>query len=218
MMLAKLDEGMAPSRLWAELRGRLEGLAAYRLIRESYAGKVARRSGVAYLNHVHEGVYVLVRTTGWRERVVGAYCVHPIFQSDRWLAQVLEGGIDVSGLRREEVVLAMEYRRVANAYVSTMRPRGVEGIALSPVEEVNAMLVADKVQNKKDFMRHVYKRVGRGSYERASERYVAYFDSWLERLGVSAEMYRVLERELRCIERASASEACLRPPVASDGE
>jgi hypothetical protein len=196
MKLAPLDEGMTPSRVWADLRGRLEGLAAYRLIGGSYARKVARRSGVPYLNHVHEGVYVLVRMLGWRERVVGAYCVHPIFQSDRSMSRVLDGGIDASGLAVEEVVLAMEYRRVANAYVSTMRPKGVEEIELSPLAEVNAMLVADKVQNKKDFMGHMFKREGRKSYERASERYVAYFDSWLERLGVSAEVYGALEREL----------------------
>jgi hypothetical protein len=174
----------------------LEGLAAYRLIRASYAGKVARRSGVPYLNHVHEGVYVLVRTLGWRDRVVAAYCVHPIFQSDRSMSRVLDGGVDASGLAVEEVVLAMEYRRVANAYVSTMRPRAVGEIELSPLAEVNAMLVADKVQNKKDFMGHMFKRVGRTSYARASERYVAYFNSWLGRLGVSAEVYGVLAEEL----------------------
>ena len=199
MRLAELDKGVTPLGLWAESLARLEGLAAYRLICASYAGKVARRSGVPYLNHVQEGVYMLVRTLGWRERVVAAYCVHPIFQSDRSMSRVLDGGIDARGLAVEEVVLAMEYRRVANAYVSTMRPKAVDEIELSPLAEVNAMLVADKVQNKKDFMGHMFKRVGRASYARASDRYVGYFESWLERLGVSAEVYGVLEAELKWV-------------------
>ena len=185
-----------PVETWRGLQDRLGGAPFYRLIRETYRDKVAKRSGLPYINHVHEGVFVYARLYGWEERPVAAYCVHPLFQSDRSLNKVMRGEIDISPLDHKVVVLAMEYRRVANAYVSTMGVRAPDAIELSPLDEVNRMLVADKVQNKKDFMAHLFDRAGRPSYRRASQRYVDYFDSWLARLGVSPEVYEQLAKEL----------------------
>ncbi len=52
------------------------------------------------------------------------------------------------------IALSMEYRSVANRYLSRMELRTPDTIELSPVAEVNKMLIADKVQNRKDFERY----------------------------------------------------------------
>ncbi len=90
----------------------------------------------------------------------------------------------------------MEYRRVANSYLSTKTVRKPTDIELSPIESVNQMLVADKVQNRKDFVAKLYKSENRDSYDRASERYIEYFDSWLAALNVTPADYEALASEL----------------------
>lgn len=196
MKVGLRETSLSPAETWQQVQSRLDGAPYYRLIRESYRGKVARRSGLPYINHIHEGVFVYVRLFGWAEHPVAAYCVHPVFQSDRSLQKAMRGEVDIGVLDREVVVLAMEYRRVANAYVSTMRVRPPDAISLSPLDGVNRMLVADKVQNKKDFMAHLFDRLDRPSYRRASRRYADYFDGWLSRLGVPPAVYDSLVREL----------------------
>lgn len=172
-----------------EIRERLAPRSAYSLISAVYEGRIARRSGVPYLNHIEEGVYIFVRQNGWQDDPVDAFCVHPIFQDDELLSQVAAGDIDIFGLSSRVVFLAMEYRRVANSYRSTDAIRTPSEIELSPIEVVNQLLVADKVQNKKDFVAKIYKNEDSKSQHHASERYIRYFDSWLEALGVSAEEY-----------------------------
>jgi hypothetical protein len=88
----------------------------------------------------------------------------------------------------EVVMLAFEYRNIANATLSTRSIESAADIPLSPLPEVNAMLVADKVQNRKDFITH-----HRGRHPR-SETLDRYFTLWLERLEISDEQYRELER------------------------
>jgi len=51
------------------------------------------------------------------------------------------------------------------------------------------MLAADKIQNEKDFMKYLYLKHERPSYRRTSEHGLAYFNSWLDRLGISDEAY-----------------------------
>ncbi|MEM1180098.1 MAG: hypothetical protein AAGM22_17280 [Acidobacteriota bacterium] len=198
-LLPRLDPGQeSPEAVRALVDRELVQSEAFLLIQEVYRGRVARRTGVSYLQHIEDGVYVLVRLFGWRPRVVDAYCVHPIFQSDKHLARALAGELAIDVLSTDVVALAMEYRRVANAYISTMKPRRGAAIKLSPLAEVNAMLAADKVQNKKDFMAHLYFGAD-GGPKPSSLRYLEYFDSWLERLGLSAASYDRLVNELAAV-------------------
>jgi hypothetical protein len=85
----------------------------------------------------------------------------------------------------------MEYRNVANAYLSKRRLTKTMSLGaqvrLSPLKEVNDMLIADKVQNFKDFKIHHSK-----THPRAAE-LNGYFTNWLLRLGVIRDYDRLVE-------------------------
>ncbi len=147
----------------------------YALIARKYKGKVARRSGVPYLNHIREGALILHLLFPGDEETIEAYCLHPLFQSDRALAQLLaEGQAELMSLSPRVIVLAMEYRRVANAYSITHKVRRAEDTELGPLEAVRRMLIADKIQNKKDFLKHINGKYQRSSYARTCERSLRY--------------------------------------------
>ena len=124
----------------------------YRAIAAWYGERVARRSGVRLMAHIDEGLAVLAQI-GASIAAMRAFCLHPLVQADSDLA--------VHGKRIEEltddvavVMLAFEYRNIANATLSTRTIESAADIPLSPLADVNAMLVADKVQNRKDFIAH----------------------------------------------------------------
>ena len=91
-------------------------------------------------------------------------------------------------LSKEALFLALEYRNIANATLSNREITCAGDIKLSPLPEVNLMLVADKVQNYKDFLLY-----HKGTHER-SEQLDRYFQLWLERLGVSPQKFKKLQR------------------------
>lgn len=165
----------------------------YWRIERFYHEKYAKRSGVAYMNHINEGLVVL-DMIGARDYTMKAFCLHPCFQDDQPLVQHFQmmkrGGVIHDAL---PFILAMEYRRTANAYLSkhTM-PEG--GIKLSPLPEVNQMLIADKVQNCKDFMKYHL------NTHPKSERLFKYFKEWLEALGVTTQAYKSFVAEMEKVE------------------
>jgi hypothetical protein len=82
------------------------------------------------------------------------------------------------------MMLAMEYRSVANEFLSDKIPSHQgQDIRLSPLYEVNDMLVADKVQNYKDFITY-----HRGTHARSEELDI-YFRKWLHALDISNQTY-----------------------------
>ena len=81
------------------------------------------------------------------------------------------------------LVLAMEYRNIANAHLSRREVSSIEEIALSPLPEVADMLRADKVQNYKDFLLH-----HGDSHPRAAALH-RYVQQWLARLGVEHDRF-----------------------------
>ena len=58
------------------------------------------------------------------------------------------------------------------------------------MQEVNTMLIADKIQNRKDFELYHEK-----THERSIE-LKEYFSNWLERLGVTEDVYQDMKARL----------------------
>lgn len=83
-----------------------------------------------------------------------AFCLHPRLLADEDLRRSDEEGVSTLSDDSAVLVLALEYRNIANATLSPRLFAGADDIPLSPVEEVNDMLRADKVQNWKDFVLH----------------------------------------------------------------
>ena len=164
----------------------------YRLVKEFYGDRRAARSQVLLMDHIHQGIEILQRL-GANPTTIEAYVVHPIFQADPELAAHVEL---CRGLDPMVVLLAMEYRNIANHFLSPKvrmnkwGPEAVEEIKLSPLSSVNEMLVADKVQNRKDFL-----AFHEGIHERTLE-LDYYFKYWLEALQITEEMYEELVKGL----------------------
>ena len=74
------------------------------------------------------------------------------------------------------LLLMTEYRNIANAHLS-YHPNGQDTFVLSPLKDVNDMLIADKIQNRKDF--ELYHSQ---SHPRASK-LQQYFIEWCCKLG-----------------------------------
>ena len=153
----------------------------YRAIAAHYGAGRARRSGVPLMRHIDEGLAVL-GGLGASGPTMRAFCLHPLVQEDAALAAAFPR---IGELTPEPSILALalEYRNIANATLSTRAIAGPEDIPLSPLADVNLMLVADKIQNRKDFLRH-----HRATHPRAAP-LDRYFRIWLERLGVSEETF-----------------------------
>lgn len=163
-------------------------------IEEFYGNRTAKRSGVPLINHINEGTSIL-KALDADPAAILAYRLHPIYQNDEDLYNNYQ-----SLLNRPQLVVlyTMEYRNIANASLSDIvysnnyrdwcplelrRP-----IKISPLDEVNKMLIADKVQNWKDF-----KLYHLGKHERSDE-LDFYFRSWFRALGISINEVLYLEK------------------------
>lgn len=164
-------------------------------IEEFYGNRTAKRSGVPLINHINEGTRIL-EAIGAHPTAIEAYRLHPIYQNDSDLEDNYR-----SLLNRPQLVVLyiMEYRNIANASLSNIvrKTYWVDNdptlslerpIKISPLEQVNDMLIADKVQNWKDF-----KQFHKGKHER-SEELDLYFRSWFKALGISEGDALYLER------------------------
>lgn len=143
------------------------------LIQRHYGDNRANRSQVPLINHIIEGVEVLDRL-GSNFYARGAFCIHPMVQSDA----DLNANFDMlrKSVSADVLALAIEYRSVANEYLSHRKISSIDEIRLSPLVDVNDMLIADKVQNYKDFLLY-----HNGTHPRSIE-LNQYFQNWIERL------------------------------------
>lgn len=146
------------------------------LIETFYKDRVATRSGVPLINHINEGVDILGEIgSSWEAR--DAFLLHPMFQADE---DLLNNHYLISMMRNEidplVMILVMEYRSVANEYLSYRQISNLTDIRLSPIKEVNKMLVADKVQNYRDFLKY-----HKDTHPRSKE-LDKYFNNWIDRL------------------------------------
>ena len=143
---------------------------AYELIKEYYGDKTAKRSGVPLINHIDEGIEIL-KSINADEETIDAYCLHPILQSDESINSNYK--MNFEGIPTSSLLLAMEYRRVANSYLSFNKMEDFVGFTN---EKIKQMLYADKKQNEKDFA--IYHEE---THERSKE-LREYFNNWLNKL------------------------------------
>jgi hypothetical protein len=151
----------------------------YKIISDFYGNQIAKRSGVQLMNHIDEGLYIL-ENIGASEEAKKAYCLHPIVQDDQslYLNKDILKYIDY-----KVIINSIEYRSVANEYLSKRVINSLDDIRLSPLKDVNDMLIADKIQNRKDFQLYHLRTHDR------SEQLDQYFKNWLEKLEVSEDFY-----------------------------
>lgn len=161
-----------------------------------YGARIAERSGVPYIRHVIDGLWILDKIDACLTARL-AYCLHPLAQADEDLST-----FDPYLASTPEVLLAtIEYRNVANRYLSFHHGQPGYQPLLSPVASVNEMLVADKVQNRKEF--EIYRATSHPNTERLAD----YFRAWLTSLGISEARYRELAGGLLYVERADNAQA-----------
>lgn len=147
----------------------------YIMIKAYYGTRTANRSRVPLMNHIDEGLLILDKI-GSNDDAKRAFCIHPLVQADDDLSK---NWVHIAAIVDPAVLLlAMEYRNIANQYLSHRVISSIEQISLSPLKQVNDMLMADKIQNYKDFI--VYHR---GRHSR-SDNLETYFNNWLRRLDV----------------------------------
>lgn len=146
---------------------------AYKFIQNEYKDSMTKRSNVPLIYHIDEGGAILDKV-GSSDIVKDAYYLHPLLQSDEMFNKHKSN--DFNWLDNESLILAMEYRRVANSYLSTMNINNFVGFSCNEVKE---MLIADKVQNYKDFMKYHF-----GKHKRSEELH-KYFNNWFDLLDIN---------------------------------
>lgn len=155
----------------------------YAAVESFYGDQHAKRSGLPLMNHIDEGIFLL-RNMQASDLVLAAFCLHPLIQADADLSSNLKSGL-LSNLPVAPLVLAMEYRQWANKHLSMHPPNTT--LTWGPLGEVKMMLIADKIQNWKDF--YIYLR-GRESVPN-SDRLDSYFAEWGDALGITPRQFQL---------------------------
>ena len=152
----------------------IQSTVEYGLITQYYGDTKTTRSGVPLMNHIDEGLTIL-ENLGASALAARAYCLHPIFQGDDDLRSNYLVARDIDPLA---ILLVMEYRKCANAYLckphtDDWTQDDIQQFVGPLLPEVRDMLIADKMQNRKDFLEYHY-----GTHPR-SEQLNRYFNNWI---------------------------------------
>lgn len=146
-------------------------LREYNTILNFYRDGRTTRSGVLLMNHIDEGIAIL-RGLKASDNTIAAYCLHPIVQNDE----------DVDVTWSAAYPLACEYRDKANSYLCRTETdhivdaAGVRALVGVMSRECAQLLLADKIQNQKDFLiYHAATHTRRRELKR-------YFELWLDYL------------------------------------
>lgn len=153
----------------------LEHSESYKLIQNTYKDNKTERSKVPFIYHIDEGGFIL-NEIGATDIVKDAYYLHPLLQSDEEFNK--NKSLDFNNINTESLILATEYRRVANSYLSNIDISNFVGF---PNNEIKQMLLADKIQNYKDFLKY-----HKGIHTRG-EILEQYFINWFKLLEISLE-------------------------------
>lgn len=154
------------------------------IIGRFYGSQKAKRSGLLWLNHIFEGRAIMEHRKA-SFAAIDAFTVHPVFQAEESLDWCI--ATYAEHLEPRVLALAMEYRNVANRGLSCYQVDDPNRIYLGPLRDVHEMLIADKVQNRKDFIVHHQKHPQAIELDR-------YFKNWLRALRVTeAEYIRLAE-------------------------
>ena len=168
----------------------------WEIISDFYGDKTAARSKVPLINHIKEGLIILdkIDASTCAKR---AFMIHPLIQSNFYLKHNFDDLL--TKLDIKVISLALEYRNIANQFLSDKLDFILEhdllcvsAIQSSPLKDVNDMLIADKVQNKKDFMLHLD---GRDDVTN-SHILKLYFNMWLDVLQISELKYNELVKHI----------------------
>lgn len=166
----------------------------YKLIAREYGAQRAARSGVLLIDHINQGLDIM-DLFGASVSAKQAFCLHPLVQKFTDLEANLSKICREELLNPRSLILAIEYRNRANAYLCTLVNDAYSVLALKEMvgdllPEVRWMLIADKIQNNKDFMLHHY-----GVHERSAQ-LATYFANWFGILGVSPGEVRVATQRI----------------------
>lgn len=162
----------------------------YSEVSKFYGDRRASRSGLPYMRHIDEGLYILSKLGG-TPAALRAFCLHPLIQGREDFQDSVNKGVLERAFKlgrketAEAVALAIEYRYIANAYTSRMPPSDQYKITRSPLEQVNLMLKADKIQNYKDALLSVIPK-----YPEEATRLITYFEHYMEYFEIDAEEFK----------------------------
>lgn len=148
----------------------------YALIQKYYGDRQPVRAPVWLMNHIDEGLAILAEY-GASPEASDVFCLHPLIQND---ADLTANQHLIKQFSLENWAGAFEYRSVANEYLASRDIESIADIRLSPLECVNEALVADKIQNYKDFMLY---HANHKNYRRLFN----YFHNWFDALHLSTE-------------------------------
>lgn len=159
----------------------------YQAIKQYYGARQAKRSRLPLMNHIDEGLALLDHMNA-SQKAKQAFCIHPLLQSDSALTDFLSPhfGFSKTSFCCHSVILAMEYRAVANSYLLAHCIDDSDVVQISSLACVNHMLIADKVQNKKDFDIYHF-----GTHPKSAH-LTLYFQNWFRALRISEQRYQQL--------------------------
>lgn len=143
----------------------------YQTISNHYGNQRANRSQVLLINHIDEGLTILDLIVSSKDAKL-AFCIHPLAQA------YLD--VEWSSVKN----LAKEYAYFANKFLcndSTDHIKTKEQLDIHLHYDIDYrmsvdcidMLIADKIQNRKDFLKY-----HKGTHVRSNELH-RYFDLWL---------------------------------------
>lgn len=174
----------------------MSNTVAYDLVQQYYEDKYAKRSGLHYMNHIDEGLTIL-SALDVHPVVKAAFCVHPIYQDNQ--TDLISQFEAYATWQSDVARMARLYARAANAFLPVDVASGkyppkleTDRPTVEMADAVRHMLIADKIQNRKDFEANL----GQFSREQAYP-LRRYFDLWFDVLNITEQQYHREVADLR---------------------